>query len=162
MKNSMILAAAAAAVLSLSACCGNKSCDDKACTKGDKDKEMVYTGVLPAADADGVRYTLHLEYDKAGNEGDYTLLETYIKSDTLSTIGYSDLRSFKSEGDFTVKKQGDKTYLKLVKDGEDSSTGSVNTPLYFLVDSNNAITMTNADLEVTATPGMNYTLKLVN
>ncbi len=156
MKNSMILAAAAAAVLSLSACSGNKSCDDKACTKDDKAKEMVYTGVLPAADADGVRYTLHLDYDKDGNEGDYTLLETYIKADTISATGYSDLKSLKSEGDFKVEKQGDKTYLKLVKD----ASGSSDAPMYFLVDSDNAITLTNAELEVSTTPGMNYTLKL--
>ena len=139
------------------------SCNDGNCNGGKCDgkcDDKVYTGVLPAADADGVRYTLKLDYDDNGMKGDYDLVETYLKADTVSALGYKDLRSFISEGDFKVEKQGDKTYLQLVKDQKDSSIGSAETPMYFLVDSDSTLTMTNAQLEVSATPGMNYTLKL--
>lgn len=152
------MGAAAMAMLSLAACSNNGSCNGSTCK--DNDKDMVYTGVMPAADCDGVRYTLTLDYDDDAKDGDYKLVETYIQADTTSMIGYKDLNSFASEGDFTVNKQGDKTYLKLVKDQKDSSANSVDGPLYFIVDSDSTITMANAELETSTTPGMNYTLKL--
>lgn len=119
--------------------------------------DEVYTGVIPAADCDGIRYTLTLDYDDDAKDGDYKLVETYIQADSTSAIGYSDVKTFASEGDFTVNKKGDKTYLKLVKDQKDSQAGSAETPIYFVIDSDSTITMTNADLEIPATPG--YTLK---
>ncbi len=156
MKKSILMAGAALLTLGL-ASCGSGSCDKGACD-AKSDVDVVYTGVLPAADCDGVRYTLLLDYDDNNQEGDYTLVETYIQADTVSAIGYKDLQSFVSEGDFTVEKQGDKSYLKLVKDAKDSAAGSIDTPLYLLVDSESTLTLTNQDLEVSNTPGMNYTL----
>lgn len=142
------------------ASCGNDNCKGGACQGDDMDK--VYTGVLPAADCDGVRYTLTLDYDHHDNEGDYKLVETYLAADTTTVLGVRDLKTFASEGDFTVEKKDDKTYLKLVKDAKDSSTGSVDTPIYFLVDSDSTLTMTNQNLELAndSTGRMNYTLKL--
>lgn len=163
MKKIVLMAGAALVALGMASCSGNKTEGDKACdSKCDKgDVEAVFTGVLPAADCDGIRYTLTLEYDADDKDGDYKLVETYIQEDSTATTGYKDLRSVASEGDFTVSKQGDKTYLKLVKDAKDSAPEASDN-LYFVVDSENAITMTNADFEVSTTPGVNYTLTKTN
>lgn len=164
MKKIVLMAGAALVALGMASCGGNKTEGNKACgdkASCDKDVEAVFTGVLPAADCDGIRYTLTLEYDADDKDGDYKLIETYIQADTTETTGYKDLRSVTSEGDFTVNKQGDKTYLKLVKDVKDSSAEASDN-LYFVVDSESAITLTNSDLEVSTTPGMNYTLKKTN
>lgn len=158
MKKTALLGGAALLALAMTACgnCGNKACGND--SKDGLDK--VYTGVLPAADCDGVRYTLTLDYDHNQKDGDYDLVETYLRSDSTAMAGYKDIATYRSEGDFTVEKQGEKTYLKLVKDAKDSSTGSIETPLYFVVDSDSTLSMANAQLEVPETPGMNYTLKL--
>ncbi len=158
MKKTMVLATAALAMLSMVGCSGNKSCKGEACTNK-CDKDMVYTGVMPAADCDGIRYTLTLDYDDDARDGDYHLTETYLQADTLSATGYKDLATYASEGDFTISKQGDKTYLKLVKDPKDSSAEASDN-LYFVVDGDSTITMTNSHFEVSEMPGMNYTLKL--
>lgn len=160
MKKTMLMMAAALSMMTLAACSGNqKSSGDKSnCEKGDK-KEL-YTGVLPAADTDGVRYALKLEYDDDHNytDGDYDLLETYLERDTTNAVGFKDGKSFKSEGDFTVMDKDGKKYLKLVQDVKDSAKGSIEGPLYFLVESDSTIVMVNSDLQLSETPGMNYTL----
>lgn len=156
MKKTILFAAAGMALLTFAACSGNCT-KDGSCHKSDIDE--VYTGVLPAADTDGVRYTLTLDYDDDANDGDYKLVETYMQADTTAVTGYSDVKTFTSEGDFKVIKKGDKTYIKLIKDQKDSQAGSVDTPIYFVVDSDSTITMTNDQFEVSTTPGMNYTLK---
>ena len=79
------------ALFSMASCAGNqngKCCNSVECKGGDK----VYTGLLPAADAEGVRYTLKLDYDDDKNnmEGDYDLLETYVVGDSLSMTGHKD------------------------------------------------------------------------
>ncbi|MBD5323140.1 MAG: copper resistance protein NlpE [Bacteroides sp.] len=156
-----IYAAAAVAMLGLSACTGN-TCDSKGC-KVDRSDDKVYTGVLPAADCDGIRYTLKLDYDDDNNytDGDYDLVQTYIGSDSTSMTGYKDISSFKSKGDFTVIKgegaNAGKTFLKLV---EDAPKGKQGDTMYFIVDSDSAVTMTNADFEMPPS-GLNYTLRLV-
>ncbi|MDE6556081.1 MAG: copper resistance protein NlpE [Duncaniella sp.] len=158
MKKIVLMAGAALAMMSMVACSGDNKCGSTCDNKCDGD--VVFTGVLPAADAEGVRYTLALDCDDDCTKGDYKLVETYIKADTVSALGYKDAASFASEGDFTVVKNGDKTYLKLVKDAKDSSAQAADN-LYFVVDSDSTITMTNAQFEVSETPGMNYTLQKV-
>lgn len=156
MKKTIVLTTAALAMLSMAACSGEKSCKGEVCSKDCKD-DVVYTGVMPAADCDGIRYTLLLDYDDDMTDGDYKLVETYIQADTLSPVGYTDIKSFASEGDFTVNKQDGKTYLKLQEETKNPSATGATT--FFLVDSDSTITMTNSDLEVSSIPGMNYTLK---
>ncbi len=161
MKKTIYIAAAALSLMSMAACNSNqKSNGDQQGAAGDK-KEL-YTGVLPAADTDGVRYSLELEYDDDHNytDGDYDLLETYLEADTTSAVGFKDGKSYKSEGDFTVMDKDGKKYLKLVQDVKDSQEGSNVGPMYFLVDSDSTIVMVNSDLQVSETPGLNYTLKL--
>lgn len=92
-------------------------------------------------------------------------MEVYVQNDSTKASGFRDAASFKSEGDFTViSGQGadsNKKYLKLVKDNRDSSAGSVDGPLYFLVDSDSTLVMVNDQLQPSETPGLNYTLTLV-
>lgn len=150
MKHSFIYLTAAAAVLAMSACNNRTECAaaGAACTN-DRDVDKVYTGVLPAADADGIRYTLLLDYNDEGNGGDYDMVQTYFANDST---GVNDIATFVAEGDFTVAATpaGGK-YLKL--DGNGAGD------MYFLVDNDSEITMTDASLEAPATPGLNYTLK---
>lgn len=162
MKKFVYLAAAAMSVVAMSACSGNKSCDgNKACDGKMKKGDMVYTGVLPAADTDGVRYTLKLDYDDDNNKkGDYDLVETYLATDTTATNGYRDDKSFTSEGDFTVIAKEGKDYLQLVQDVKDSMQGSATT-LNFLVENDSTLVLVNSDFQKSETPGLNYTLKLV-
>lgn len=161
----MILGAAALAMVTLAACSGSPKDTMPGNTGNSKDE--VYTGVLPAADADGVRYTLKLDYDseKNNSEGDYDLVEVYLVGDSTSSTGYKDGARFKSKGDFSVMDgtgaNSSKKYVKLVQDAKDSSNGSNGGPMYFLVQSDSTLVMVNAELEESVMPGMNYTLKLV-
>lgn len=162
MKKMLLFATALIALLPVACSHSEKSCSGSDCSK-----DAVYTGVLPAADADGVRYTLTLDYDDDHNytTGDYDLVEVYLQGDTTSATGYHDAASYRSEGDFSViTGQGadsSKKYIKLVKDARDSSTGSVDGPLYFMITSDNTLEMVNDQLQPSETPGMNYTLTKV-
>lgn len=163
MKKIVLMAGVALATLGFASCDSNKTAKtaDDAANAPKEDVVDVYSGVLPAADCDGVRYTLTLEYDTDDNDGDYKLVEAYLQADSTAVGGFKDLKSYASEGDFTVTKKDGKTYLKLVKDAKDSQAEAADN-LYFVVDSENAITMTNSDYEVSANPDMNYTLTKTN
>lgn len=162
MRKTIMLVAAGFAMLGMTACSGNKNCNGSSCdnagTKGDKTE--VFTGILPAADADGMRYTLTLEFDNDDNDGDYRLVETVVAADSTAVGGYKDVKSFASEGDFYIKQKDGKTYYELKKDQKDSQPGALDTPAYFLVDSDSTLTMVNAQLELAADSAMNYTLKM--
>lgn len=177
MKKLMMLATVAISVLALGACSGNGSCKGNGCSKscGDSaacntecarlcksDGDKLFTGVLPAADADGVRYMLTLDFDddKPCSKGDYDLVETYLVADSTAVTGYTDGKTFKSEGDFTVTKKDGTCYLTLIQDKKDSAEGSNAGPLYFKVTSDSTIVMVNSDFEISENPGLNYTLKL--
>lgn len=156
------LSLAALALVAVGAVSCQSKCDKAAGVMNNSDDDVAYTGLIPAADALGVRYTLLLDYDDNNTKGDYDLIETYVMADTLSASGLKDADSFKSEGDFTVgKTQDGKSYLKLVQDLKDSSAGSAAGPLYFLVDSDSTLTLVGEDLQPSVTPGMNYTLNKV-
>lgn len=166
MKKTLLTMAAGMALLAFGACSGNKTCDnEKGCCK-DGDRKEMYSGILPAADADGIRYSLELEFDDDDNyqKGDYDLVETYLKADSTANLGVADLKSFKSEGDFTVIKgegaDASKTYLKLVQDTKDSDQGSNSGPLYFYVENDSTLVLVGADLQPAAS-GLNYSLKRV-
>lgn len=159
MKKPVYLAAAALAMFAMASCSGNKSCNGGSCSKVE---DQTYTGIVPAADGPGVRYTLKLDYedDKNNMEGDYDLVETYLEADSVATNGVKDNVSFKSEGDFTVVEQNGKKYLKLVKDAKDSNPQAA-ANLYFEVTNDSTITMVNAQLEPAVSDSLNYSLKLV-
>lgn len=143
--------------LAMTACSNNRQ---SAHSNTDGNRDEVYTGVMPAADAAGIRYTLHLDYDDDHNftDGDYDLTETYIAGDTTAMLGYKDLNSFRTEGDFTVETgiPADKTakYIKLVPDRKYGSAQA----MCFLISSDSTLTLLDAQLAVPQTPGLNYTL----
>ena len=138
-------------LLGAAACSNNGNCSARA----NLDNDQVYTGILPAADCMGIRYSLKLDYDDDHNftDGDYELLQTYLGSDSVAPSGIKDLLSEKSKGDFTVTDKGNVKALTLVP--KRGTTGT----LYFVQTDDSTLTMTNANFEVPATPG--YTLKLV-
>ncbi len=123
-----------------------------------------YSGILPAADCAGIRYTLTFDYpdgNNAATAGTYTLDETYLDADPADANAYKDGQTFKSEGDFTVEAATDATagkkYIKLVeKPADPTATPST---LYFLIDSPESLTLVGADLQPAAS-GLNYTLTL--
>lgn len=125
-----------------------------------------YTGILPAADCAGIRYSLTLDFaggDAAATTGTYTLDETYLDADPADPNAYKDGQTFKSEGDFTVEAAtaatAGKKYLKLVeKTADPTATPST---VYFLIDAPDAITLVGADLQPAASD-LNYTLTLKN
>lgn len=160
MKKLILGTAILASLCAMSACSSNDNCKDKSCKASDAD-EMVYTGVLPAADADGVRYTLKLDYDDNFREGDYDLVETYLKGDTTATAGFNDEKSFKSEGDFKVVEKDGMKYLRLIAKARKKSAGSKADNLCFMVDSDSTLTLVNDSLESSTNAALNYTLKLV-
>lgn len=148
MKRTFCYLAAAAALIVLGACTDTRKPTTP--LTSDRSTDKVYTGVLPGADVDGIRYTVLLDFDDDGTEGDYDIVQTYFTTDSAGTV--QDLASFADEGDFTVGTGANgQKYLKLSGDG----SGEV----YFLVDTDSTITMVDASLTPSPTPGMNYTLK---
>lgn len=149
MKKGILGVLACAGLLLLGACTNGKCGKDGSCKGGDEDQ--VYTGMLPAADADGIRCTLVLDYDDDMKDGDFDMLQTYVKIDSM---GVTDINSFKSKGDFIVETRGADKYLKLVEKGAASS------PIYFQQTDDTTLTMVNDSLQPSAS-GLNYSLKLV-
>lgn len=158
MKRLATMMTVGAAVLALVGC-SQKKCD-KGCdgAKDDKDRVETYEGVLPAADAPGIKYTLTMEYDNA-DKGDYTLTE--------QAVGIDNAEATTTQGDFTIyttTNEGvDKKYVKLVPDHPDRASELNNTSAevyYFLVDNDSTLTMTNAELQAPAS-GLDYSLRMV-
>lgn len=151
------------ALLGMTACNNGKGSCKNDCDANCKnlDRDLIYTGILPAADTDGIRYQLKLDYDDDANytKGDYDLIETYIAADTTAVGGMKDLASYKSEGDFTVISENGKKYLKLIKDNKDSNPNA-SSPLYFEVANDSILTLVNSDLQ-RAESDLNYNLNLV-
>lgn len=149
----------ALAALALTAC-GTKKSDTAAASDTatpTADEYVYYEGVLPAADADGVRYSLTLDYDDDNpDKGDYKLTETYIKGDSA-------VSSFLTEGDFDVK-TGTPTdpsarYLVMVPEVEAGETPGQS--MYFIAETDSTLTLVSADLTKAVNPEMNYTITRV-
>ncbi len=148
----------AAGILMLAGCshsknCGaSDNCPAKAATEAVDDRDVVYTGTIPAADAAGIECTLVLDYDNA-TSGEYKLTEHFIDKGT-----------FNYEGDFTIHKgtpsDASQRYMKLVPDHPDRAADQASSSddvRYFLIDSDSTLTMTTASLQ-RADSGLNYTL----
>lgn len=147
MKKRILGAMACAGVLLLMGACSEKG------SKSDRqnDDDQVYAGLVPAADADGVHYTLTLDYDDDMKDGDFDMVQTYVKTDS---VGTTDLKSFKSKGDFTVEDRDGVKYLKLV------AKRSAEAPVYLQVTNDSTLTLVNDSLQM-APSGLDYTLHLV-
>lgn len=152
MKKS-IFALASAVVLMAASCSNEKKAAEATEPVCEEACVEVYSGVLPAADAEGVLYDLKLEYNEEG-VGTYTLNETYMVADTTATNV-----TVATEGDFVVENKDGKKYIALTKDATKATDEEVNDTIFFLVDSDSTITMVNAELEPAVTD-LNYTLNL--
>lgn len=152
MKMKSYLVAAALGMLALSACNGTDKSANSATVAADtvkceatiaQSKTEIFKGVLPAADADGIEYTLTLNYTD-DNCGTYNLVQVYQNKDKSS---------FTDNGSFAIERKDDKSYLKLTDSNANPSVQ------YYLIDSPSKITLVGADLKP-ATSGLNYSLTL--
>lgn len=118
---------------------------------------VTYSGILPAADAEGVRYILTLDYDDDGSEGDFKLAEVYLSGGATRESG-SDSLTFRTTGDFQVltgtPQSATQKYIKLVPENDTSDANS----LYFVIDSDSTITMVSSSLTPAVSSDLNYTL----
>ncbi len=153
------------ASLGFTAC--NNTCDSsKTCSKGN-DKEVLYSGVLPAADADGTVYTLKLEFDEEHNytDGDFTMVETSMVTDTVSVQGMKVVATSYSKGDFRKESKvvdgATVDYIRLVPDAKDALGTPSASSDYFIINADESLTMVGADLQKAVNPEMNYTLTVV-
>lgn len=136
--------------------CSNKTTSTEEST-ANTDESGLFVGMLPAADAAGIRYSLKLDYGQTNDSaaGTYDLEQVYIVNDSSTPDSIKDGISYKANGDFFVLEQAGKKYVKLTSQ---STTDSIGMPMYFLVDSDSTITLVNSDLQVSTTEGLNYTL----
>ena len=146
----------ALAALTLASCSGGKKAEpatnpDATAGVSTNDRTETYTGTLPAADVEGIRYTLTLQYDDDGNDGDYSLEQVYI-SDT-------DPATFTSNGDFDVKtgtpQSSSQRYVRLVSTPDLES--APRDTMYFVITSDSTLMLTGPDL-TPAVSGLNYTI----
>lgn len=163
MKKTILTGLAAVAALAFTACHSAEKQPSQAQVKGDNDKEVLYSGILPAADAIANLYTVVLDYDGDKNytEGDYTMVLQSLTSDSTDVSGLKQAAVGYVTGDFkkATKEVNGKTveYVKLTP--EDYLGASGVTPFYFVVNEDGSLTMTAEDLEVTPSP-LNYTLSV--
>lgn len=154
MKKVIFFAIVAAVTFVWTGCSEKKSTttDATATTAAVEDRNEVYAGIMPAADASGINYKLVLDYDDDnGNvDGDYDLEMTYLTSDSVGQV-------FESEGEFFVDSRNGKQYIRLVPEKQAEAT----EVMYFIIDSDSTITLVDSTLQVTQTPGLNYTLQKV-
>lgn len=161
MRKSIICLAASVLIISMGAC-STKNCDEgggKACEAASETKiakSEVYTGVVPAADAMGIVYTLRLDYTTADN-GEYDLVEAYLAGgDKSNASGITVKESYSSAGSFTVEKgsgeNAGNTYIKL--------QNSAGAPICFIVNPDSTITMVNESLQPSENKDLDYTLTL--
>lgn len=132
------------------------------------DKEELYAGIMPAADAEGILYTLKLDYDDDHNytDGDFQLVETALLSDTVSAMNLRTGVTSLTEGDFRIETstaEGETTsYMRLVPDAKESLGAASTATLYFIINPDKSLTMVNSDLTKAANDSLNYTLTLKN
>lgn len=162
MKKTAIMMLTLLASIGFTAC--NNSCDKAKCDKSCNDKEVLYSGILPAADAQGTVYTLKLDFDDDNNytDGDFTMIENTLAADTVAASGLKEVATSYTKGDFTkTSKQVDGdviNYIRLVPDAKDALGTASSSTMYFIINADESLTMVGEDLQKAADPAMNYTL----
>lgn len=116
-------------------------------------EELVYEGILPAADTPGIIYTLTLNEEIVDGDTIYTLEQTYIEGgengrDTTFTDKGKQRRMT------AVKNNQKKHFVKL-----ESATGQPDT--YFIVVDENTLRLSNDSLQETDSE-LNYDIKRAN
>lgn len=138
MKKTYLLLAAAAMTVAATSC--SKKAETAVDTPVEKTEVTTeYTGTMPGADVDAVRYAVSLTTDN-DSVGTYTMTTEYVQGDSIT-------QKFDEKGDFATFTKDGSTYVKL-GDGAGAT--------YFRCDADTAITMVNADLEAPVTG--DYTL----
>lgn len=162
MNKSFYLMATIVAAVGLSAC---SSTTDKNSTESstpitkseNSDKTEVFSGVMPAADASGISYTIEFNYNGDSNHtnGDFEMTQTYLVGDAGTSKSPRDTETFHSDGNFTVEtpSSGAK-YLKLVPGNSKSDADNY----YFVITSDSTITMVDSSLKPSENSQLNYTL----
>lgn len=162
MNKTILLGLAAVAALGF-ASCDTATTSNGATQTGKGDKDVLYSGILPSADAMGTVYTLKLEYDDDHNytDGDFVMIENTLASDTTTATGFSEAATSYTEGDFTKesKQVGGTTieYIRLAPDAKDALGTPSAASMYFIVNADGSLTMVGADLQQPAIPDL-YTL----
>ncbi|WP_373843391.1 copper resistance protein NlpE N-terminal domain-containing protein [Bacteroides heparinolyticus] len=153
MKKVMMIAAIAAALVS----CKSKGTNnnDSASTNEtvmavteNAAAEVVYKGILPAADGPGIQYVLKLDNINSTEEGTYTLETTYLEAE-----GAGKDKSFTSKGKKQDVNNEKKTAIKLIPDDSD-------TPIYFVIVNDSTLRLVNEELQEAAGE-LNYDIVLV-
>lgn len=163
MKKTALLGLAGVAALGFTACDNGQNATNQQPNNGN-DKVVLYSGIIPAADAIGTICTLKLDFDDDNNytDGDFTYIENSLVSDTVSAAGIKEAATSYSEGDFKkLSKQVDGQtveYVKLTPDAKDNLGAASTAPLYFIINADQSLTMVQADLKKSDVPGLNYTL----
>lgn len=148
MKKVMMIAAVAAALVS----CQSKGARNNESSSMNKDvatvadnsvaPEVVFKGILPAADGPGIQYVLSVDNVTADEEGTYTLTTTYLEAE-----GPGKDNTFTSKGKKQVIRKDvnneKKTAIKLTPDNGDA-------PVYFVVVNDSTLRLVNEELEEAA------------
>ncbi|MBD5224721.1 MAG: copper resistance protein NlpE [Bacteroidales bacterium] len=141
----------AAGLVALASCSSNtqKSAEATDATATEETTEAVYKGVLPAADCEGIEYTVNLVYaPESTTDGTFDMTQVYM-SDT-------DPATFNTKGNFTVKtgtpQSADQKYLVLASESAPSDT------TYFVVKNDSTITFVTYELTPSTVVGLNYDL----
>lgn len=141
MKKTYFILAAAAAMVAATACDSKSKTEASDETPVEEATAIEYSGVLPAADADGVNYYVALTAE-SDTTGTFSMTEDYIQGDTIG-------QSFTSAGKYSVIENEGQKYVVLTQDAANVT--------YFRCDGDSAITMVSADL-TPAISDLNYTL----
>lgn len=148
MKKVMMIAAVAAVLVS----CQSKRTRNNESSSMNKDvatvadnsvaSEVVFKGILPAADGPGIQYVLSVDNVTADEEGTYTLTTTYLEAE-----GPGKDNTFTSKGKKQVIRKDinneKKTAIKLTPDNSDA-------PVYFVVVNDSTLRLVNEELEEAA------------
>ncbi|MGI6794533.1 copper resistance protein NlpE N-terminal domain-containing protein [Bacteroides sp. KG68] len=148
MKKVMMIAAVAAVLVS----CQSKGTRNNESSSMNKDvatvadnsvaSEVVFKGILPAADGPGIQYVLSVDNVTADEEGTYTLTTTYLEAE-----GPGKDNTFTSKGKKQVIRKDvnneKKTAIKLTPDNGDA-------PVYFVVVNDSTLRLVNEELEEAA------------
>lgn len=162
MKKTVLLSLAAVAALGFSACDNNTATADKSQSK-DGDKVVLYSGILPAADAQGTVCTLRLEFDDENNytDGDFVMVENSLAADSVAASGLKEAATSYSEGDFRKETKtvdgATVEYLVLTPDAKDGLGAASTTPTYLVVNEDQSLTLVNSSIELPSVPAL-YTL----
>lgn len=160
MNKFVLFGAVAAAALGLTACNGNAKSADVSAVDGDK--EVLYSGVLPSADALGTVYTLKLDFDDDHNytDGDFALVENSLSVDSVGNV--SEVTTSYTEGDFQKLSRSvdgaEVEYIALTPVAKDALGDVSACSNYFIVNADGSLTMVNADLSRSENTELNYTL----